>query len=131
MKPIYYSAEGSTYTGKSILGNNILRIPEMYYIMAESLLASDPGKATEYFNVVISSRGLEPLEGINVTEEMLFNERRKEFFGEGFLWHDMKRLGKDIEVSAGNTLSGSDVSTYKIPYPIGEDETRDELISNK
>ena len=58
-------------------------------------------------------------------------EARKEFFGEGFLWHDMKRLGKDIEVSAGNTLSGSDVSTYKIPYPIGEDETRDELISNK
>lgn len=131
VNPIYYSAEGSTYTGKSILGNNILRIPEMYYIMAESLLASDPGKATEYFNVVISSRGLEPLEGINVTEEMLFNERRKEFFGEGFLWHDMKRLGKDIEVSAGNTLSGSDVSTYKIPYPIGEDETRDELNSNK
>ena len=77
MNPIYYSAEGSTYTGKSILGNNILRIPEMYYIMAESLLASDPGKATEYFNVVISSRGLATREGNNLTEEILNNKRKK------------------------------------------------------
>ena len=98
----------------------------MYYIMAESLIGSDPAAATGYFNAVITTRGLDPLEGATVTEDMLFAERRKEFYGEGFLWHDMKRLGKDIEVAAGTTLSGSDVNTYKIPYPVGEDEARDE-----
>lgn len=126
VNPIYYTSDNSSYAGKSILGNNILRIPEMYYIVAESLLESDPAKATEYYNDVITTRGLDPLEGSNVTADLLFTERRKEFYGEGFLWHDMKRLGMDIQVSSGTTLSGSDVNTYKIPYPIGEDEARDE-----
>lgn len=126
VNPVYYESGSTSYSGKSILGNNILRIPEMYYIMAEALLMSDPAKATEYYNEVIGTRGLDPLEGAYVTADMLFTERRKEFYGEGFLWHDMKRLGKDIAVSAGTTLSGSDVSTYKIPYPVGEDEARDE-----
>lgn len=126
VNPIYYTSENSTYSGKSILGGNILRIPEMYYIMAEALLESDPAKATEYYNAVITTRGLDPLEGSYVTADQLFTERRKEFYGEGFLWHDMKRLGKDIQVSFGTTLSGSDVNTYKIPYPVGEDEARDE-----
>lgn len=126
VNPLYYTSDNSTYTGKSILGNNILRIPEMYYIVAESLLESDPATATEYYNNVITTRGLDPLEGSYVTADLLFSERRKEFYGEGFLWHDMKRLGMDIQVSSGTTLSGSDVSTYKIPYPIGEDEARDE-----
>ncbi len=126
VNPVYYTSDNSTYSGKSILGVNILRLPEMYYIMAESLIGSDPAAATGYFNAVITTRGLDPLEGTAVTEDMLFAERRKEFYGEGFLWHDMKRLGKDIEVAAGTTLSGSDVNTYKIPYPVGEDEARDE-----
>ncbi len=100
----------------------------MYYIMAEALLESDPDTATDYFDAVIKTRGLDALgeQGHTVTADDLYIERRKEFYGEGLHWTDMKRLGKDIKVSASVTRPGSDVNTYKIPYPKSEDENRDE-----
>lgn len=125
---IYYSSDASSYTGKSILGINLIRLPEMYYIMAESLMATDQAKASEYLDVVLGSRGraLTSESGDAITQELLFEERRREFYGEGFLWHDMKRLGKDIRVDASTTLPGNDVDTYKIPYPQSEDDNRNE-----
>lgn len=129
--PAFYST-GDSYTGKSILGINIIRLPEMYYIMAESLLDTDAETATGYYDAVITTRGLDALgeQGFTVAADDLYTERRKEFYGEGLHWHDMKRLGKDIVVSAGTILSGSDVATYKIPYPTSEDENRDETGNN-
>ena len=118
--------EGSnSYSGKSILGINVIRIPEMYYIMAEALLESDPAKATEYYDAVVVSRDLDALTGVtNVTADILYNERCKEFFGEGYRWFDMKRLGKDIQVSTSVLLPGNSLNTYVIPMPLSEEENR-------
>jgi hypothetical protein len=120
--------EGSnSYTGKSILGVNIFRISEMYYIMAEALMASDPVKATEYYDAVVVTRDLDALTGVSaVTADVLFNERCKEFFGEGFRWFDMKRLGKDIQVNTSTLLPGDNLNTYVIPLPLAEEENRAE-----
>ena len=120
--------EGSnSYSGKSVLGINIIRIPEMYYIMAESLMESDPAKAAEYYDAVVTTRDLDPISGVSVlTQEVLFNERCKEFFGEGFRWFDMKRLGKDVQVSNSVNLPGNSVNTYMIPLPLAEEENRNE-----
>lgn len=122
---IYYQTAGN-YTGKSILGINMIRLPEMYYILAEYYMESNPAKATEYFDAVITTRGLASLSenSATVTAEDLYIERRKEFYGEGFHWYDMKRLGKDINVSVETILPGDDINTYKIPYPKTEDESR-------
>ena len=120
--------EGSdSYSGKSILGVNIFRISEMYYIMAEALMESDPAKATEYYDAVVTTRDLDPLTGTStVTADNLYNERCKEFFGEGFRWFDMKRLGKDIQVSTSVLLPGNSLNTYVIPLPLAEEENRNE-----
>ena len=120
--------EGSnSYSGKSILGVNIFRISEMYYIMAEALMESDPEKATEYYDAVVTTRDLDPLTGTStVTADNLYNERCKEFFGEGFRWFDMKRLGKDIQVNTSTLLPGNSLSTYVIPLPLAEEENRAE-----
>lgn len=120
--------EGSdSYSGKSILGVNIFRISEMYYIMAEALMESDPAKATEYYDAVATTRDLDPLTGAStVTADVLYNERCKEFFGEGFRWFDMKRLGKDIQVSTSVLLPGNSLNTYVIPLPLAEEESRNE-----
>ena len=120
--------EGSnSYSGKSILGVNIFRISEMYYIMAEALMESDPAAATEYYDAVVTTRDLDALTGVStVTADVLYNERCKEFFGEGFRWFDMKRLGKDIQVTTSVLLPGNNLSTYVMPLPLAEEENRAE-----
>lgn len=126
MANITYYNSSETYSGKSILGVNVIRIPEMYYIMAEALLESDPDAATEYYDDAVSTRGLDRLSdsGSQVNADLIYLERRKEFYGEGLHWMNMKRLGKDIVISVTTTLPGNEVSTYKIPYPLNEDENR-------
>ena len=120
--------DGTSYSGSSILGVSLIRIPEMYYIMAESLLESDPSGATGYFDAVITSRGLDSFTeaGLTVTADNLYTERRKEFYGEGLHWFDMKRLGKDIQATSSILLDGSDVNTYMLPLPTSEEENRDD-----
>ena len=120
--------DGDDYSGNSILGVSLIRIPEMYYIMAESLLESDPTEATKYFDAVITTRGLDSFTeaGYTVTADDLYTERRKEFYGEGLHWFDMKRLGKDIQATSSILLDGSDVNTYMLPLPTSEEENRDE-----
>jgi len=121
--------EGSgNYSGSSILGINVLRISELYFIMAESLLSTDPEAATLYYDDAVASRGLDRLssQSQTVTADILYRERRKEFYGEGLHWHDMKRLGKDIQADPATLLPGTDVNTYKIPVPVAEDANREE-----
>lgn len=129
---IFYNTDsGNSYTGNSILGFSIFRIPEMYFIMAEYYMDSDPAKAAEYFDAVTSTRGLDTLDesGSALTKDRLFNERRKEFYGEGFTWHEMKREKKDIVTTFAGTLDGSDYTHYMLPRPESEDDARADLNS--
>lgn len=125
----FFENGSSSYSGNSILGVNVLRLPEMYFIMAEANLDSDPSGAEKWFDAVIVSRGLDALgvSGLTLTKDLLFQERRKEYYGEGFTWHDMKRLGKDITTTGGAVLSGSLTSTYVVPIPDSEYEGRNDL----
>lgn len=118
----------NSYSGPNILGINILRISEMYYILAEQLLSSDPDKATGVYDQAIASRGLDKLSSLDKTlnADILFAERRKEFYGEGLHWHDCKRLGKDIKADATTILPGTDINTYRIPLPTSEESNREE-----
>lgn len=126
---VYFSGAEANYSGRSILGYNIIRLPEMYFIMAEYYIDKDPSKAKTYFDDVIKSRGLESLadSGQELTYERLFRERRKEFYGEGFTWHEMKKKGADIITATGAVLNGKMASTYTLPVPKGELEGRNKL----
>lgn len=122
INPVFYQGQNAKYSGKSILGANILRLPELYFIMAENYLKSEPVKAVQYFNSVITSRGLDALPEApgSLTYDMLYLERRKEFYGEGFTWHEMKRKGMDIPTGTGSFLDGSNPSNYIVPIPVDE-----------
>lgn len=72
----------------------LIRLPEMYYILAEAAYETDPAKAARYLSDVRNSRGLADLDSY-LTETWedfkyeLIAERCREFWGEGqmFFWY--------------------------------------------
>lgn len=70
-------------------GISMIRIPEMYYILAEADLTEDPALALDYFNTVITSRGLTAVTAVTLDD--VIAERRKEFVGEGQEWFSLKK----------------------------------------
>ena len=119
-----------------ILGINMIRIPEMYYIMAEALLEEDAGSALTYYNEVRKHRGLEPLDTRAIDEstgeivdrpltlQYINEERYKEYFGEGQLFFNMKRLNQPIVSYDNATTYQASKSIYVVPIPDIEKENR-------
>lgn len=112
-----------------IQGINLIRLPEMYYIMAEALLeATDTIGATAYFDRVLESRGLTPLSSRvpvdTVTQERINLERFKEYIGEGQTFYNLKRQHLPIEAWDGTTNSiktfAADKHIYTVPIPDSE-----------
>lgn len=103
-----------------ILGINMIRLPEMYYIMAEALLESDIELATDYFNAVIEHRGLtainQRVNKLNLSLELIKDERYKEFWGEGQSFFNLKRTHSLISLPDGNSVQPSN-SVFVVPIP--------------
>lgn len=110
-----------------ILGINLIRIPEMYYIVAECLLETDPKMALKYFDAVIEHRGITPYSGRDIatelTMDMINKERFKELIGEGQTFFNMKRQGLPIKSHDGSTEYTTD--HFVVPIPDAELEYRD------
>ena len=79
------SNDVSEYTGGAYFGFSMIRIPEMYYIMAEALLEEgDRERARDYLDAVVSARGMVKFAdrdtSKDITLEDIMNDRRKELF---------------------------------------------------
>jgi hypothetical protein len=107
-----------------ILGINMIRIPELYYIAAEALLGSNYNRALELFNTVRVHRGLEPLTDKPLTVELINDERYKEMIGEGQTYFNMKRQNLSILSHDGKTTYQPSAGIYAIPIPDAEKENR-------
>ena len=128
----HYTLEGGSNTPSGWEerhdGFTLIHVSEMYLIAAEALLTRDYARALSYFDTELSSRGLRGFatRGLTLTGENIYNEYRKELFGEGQIWFNMKRLGRDIPSNAlGRTLPASD-TYYVVPIPDDEYEYRNE-----
>ena len=123
----YYTIENNVPSTRKdmIPGVTVIHSSEMYLIAAEALIETDYNKALEYFNSEITSRGLPRLKDhVTLTKEMIFNEYHKEFFGEGQMWYNMKRLNQDIVSNAENRIIKGSDKVYVIPVPKEEFEYR-------
>ena len=113
-----------------ILGINMIRIPEMYYIAAEALLDSNYDKALELYNTVRKHRGLNALADKALTIELINDERYKEMIGEGQTYFNMKRQNlpilshKNNESDDNKKIYQPSEGIYVIPIPDIEKENR-------
>ena len=113
-----------------ILGVNMIRMPEMYYIAAEALLDTDYDKAVALFDEMLSHRGLKTLteRGKKLTLDLINLDRYKEFIGEGQTFFNCKRLNLDIEKYDVNSSSVVIVPANKrnfvVPVPDIEHSNR-------
>lgn len=110
-----------------IQGINMIRLPEMYYIAAECLLDKDYPKALDYFNEVVTNRGLDALSGDGeetLTQEVINTERYKEMIGEGQTFFNMKRLNLSIPSYDNSVTYRPEDGIYVVPIPDSEYENR-------
>lgn len=112
-----YELNGITRPADVIPGINLIRLPEMYYIVAECLLDDDPVLATEYFDTVIEHRGLTRLgerpTPVTLTLDVIDAERYKELWGEGQNFFNFKR--RDAEITLPDDVTVKPV--YVVPVP--------------
>lgn len=105
----------------------VIRYTDVLLMKAEILLKSGPSQAVDdIVNKVRNRAGLGNVSNVNL--DMLLEERRKEFFGEGLRFHDLVRTGKVIDViNAWQTLDdAADVMNPIVPnfiiYPIHQNQ---------
>lgn len=102
---------------------SLLRIPEVYYIAAEALIATKGqagvADALDMLQKVRTPRGLStPLTATNMADvqKEIKKEYRKEFIGEGVMFYMYKRLGDEtIPNLTGGTKMGD--PQYLWPFP--------------
>ena len=106
---------------------NIIRLPEMYYILAEASYDVDKQESVKMLNKVLVSRGLKPIEVSDVSNKQLFtqllvNEITKEYWGEGQVFFTDKRFNLPLQGLHGKVQSANN-STFILPIPVSENLT--------
>ncbi len=125
-----YDEDQIVPTGR-IPGPNLIRIPEMYYILAESAYSSaDREKALEYLNAVVTARGLLPLSAEDIDTDAKFRRKLvgeyiKEYWGEGQIFFTYKRFNMDMDGVNSKHFTASD-EAYVLPLPESEYENGEE-----
>ena len=106
----------------------MIRLPEMYLIMAEGLLKKEQlTEAREYFDKYTETRGfVYREEDAEFNMDLINKEYRKEFMGEGRMWLNMKRQNLTLNscFQYNLTIPGSD-EVYVWPIPEDEFEYRE------
>lgn len=110
-----------------IQGINMIRLPEMYYIVAECMTRNDSiEEAKKMLDKVRVSRGLVELTDVPTADMMMAEinkERTKEFIGEGQIFFNMKRLNQSFTTVENAYIEASN-KVYVLPIPDVEFEYR-------
>lgn len=105
-----------------IQGINLIRLPEMYYIVSECLARTNElDEAVERFDEIRMSRGYEyGTDKTNLTLDamlqMIDEERYRELIGEGQMFYNMKRQNQVIVNQSGDRITPNN-SVYVVPVP--------------
>jgi hypothetical protein len=114
-KYIDYSKRGTSGTDWPI-NYIVLRYTDVLMMKAECILhgVGIHGDAVDIVNQVRNRAGLTPV--ADVTLDNLFEERRKEFLGEGLRWNDLVRSGNAVTIM-NNWITGDGITTISAVVP--------------
>lgn len=123
-----YELTYSTRPDARVKGINMLRLPELYYIITEYYLSlENQDEAVKYFDKVLQSRGLTGYadrQGASLTLEKVIQERRKELICEGQYFFTQKRYNQSIYEPKSGKLYPASNDIYVFPLPENETEYR-------
>lgn len=124
--------EGDGKATPTAVNIKVIRLSEIYLIAAEAALNTDKAKAATYLNVIRKrAPALAPATAVNVTLQMILDERSKELFGEGHRFFDMIRTNQTITfnddwqgiaVPATSRPKSIDRTYFKTRLPISQAE---------
>lgn len=99
----------------------LIRMSEVYYIAAEAIFDIDPVEANKYMKSVKQGRGINRYSDVvdkTAFMNLLVNDARREFFGEGQILYMYKRLNRTIETSdpsVGDRNPTEDIVVLPLP----------------
>ncbi|TXH60892.1 MAG: RagB/SusD family nutrient uptake outer membrane protein [Bacteroidia bacterium] len=101
----------------------MIKLSEMYLILAESYLGVDDTQAQNYINTLRNHRIRNNSPWGYLTMDYIIQEMKREFIGEGQLWYAYKRLNMGVPTSSGivGVVPPSD-KIFVFPMPIKEIE---------
>lgn len=117
-----FVANESESRSTAFQGLTLVRLPEMYYILAESLYDTNPKAAKAVLDEVRKSRGLQPSDDAKFLtkdaflQEML-NERMREMPGEGQVFYAIKHYNKPFKALDGRTTIEPSPARFVLPRP--------------
>ncbi|MGE4587417.1 MAG: RagB/SusD family nutrient uptake outer membrane protein [Mangrovibacterium sp.] len=121
----------------------VIRLSEMYLIIAEAELNTNLSEATGYMNILRRQRAYPGMEEeMEITEgdmdlDFILEERARELCGEQIRWYDLKRTGKLVEyVRAYNPDAKDNIQDYHTVRPIPQVQldaviNKDEFTQNQ
>jgi starch-binding outer membrane protein, SusD/RagB family len=114
----------------------VMRISEMYLIVAEASMAGNTAEAVNFMNTLRMKRakpGKEDLMKITAADlniDFILEERARELVGEQLRWFDLKRTNKLIEyVQKYNTDAKSNIKAHHLLRPIPQSQL--DAVTNK
>ncbi|MEG0796845.1 MAG: RagB/SusD family nutrient uptake outer membrane protein, partial [Odoribacter sp.] len=111
------NGDRDNYEGRAI---PVLRLSEIYHIMVECLY--DKGMEAEALAILKelrmsrgANREIESVSGKDDLLNIIVNDARREFVGEGQLFFYYKRLNKGIKTDGSEIIPDNKIFTFKIP----------------
>ncbi|MFD1769534.1 RagB/SusD family nutrient uptake outer membrane protein [Sphingobacterium suaedae] len=139
-----YQGKGTTLDG--VANVNVFRTGEMYLIRAEARARSGQAKEVQGLQDLNTLRAarIAGYTNVNVSGAVLLNEianeRRRELFGEGHRFFDLKRTSRTIQrgapcgtsvSSSGECSLASSAREWALPYPESVTRANQNIIQNQ
>ena len=98
----------------------LIKLSEMYLLVAECTVTSEPDTAMHYINILRDHRIRNNTHWQTIGKEFIFQEMQREYIGEGQLWYAYKRNNKAIPGDDGEIAPSDDIFVF--PFPDAEIE---------